>query len=778
MAAPLQRQCTTCDGVSGQPPQLEGDRASRTLGLVNQAISSSGRPLDGGTRTHFANRTGHHLGDVRVHNDGVAAASARALAARAYTIGPDIVFGAGELAPGTPQGQRLLRHELTHVIQQRNARSPVASPAAPLTISASADSAEREADRVADALDDRGAPLSIVERPVAMLSRASFDVDALAKDSDALADAPISILPGVQVSELFFKTGRHISGELTKAADYPRTFTPPATLSTPVSKAALPKADAVPRLSPDIPVDAHFFPSVRPTPRRALVLGGFHGDEQPGWQVTDALVNELSQMSDRLDFHTIVVPRVNAAAIKDELAGTRLWRNRCNRQLVDLNRNFPTGETPKDTDCPNTVGAPIQPEVQGVMDVVTKFKPDRIVSTHAIRDPKSAGIFADPSRNPEAIELARGMASTVVNKSDRPANRLGPGVRQFNPVYPGDRPGVVSAGTSLGAWAPTAVTGKTVPVITMEAPKFGPLGSGKGDSPRTVEGYLRPVRAFLGDPASLATAADRDILADIDAFTAANHLAFLTGRLPLSDDIFRRIRLRVDTAVAKLNDMKPPKPIAIVSWLRLFSERVPSSVSKGGSPQAKIDFDKFFLAGGMAGGWDTLPDRFFKGGNRKDGVDRNAWLATPSIDRLREILRFSALPGASRHHWGTEVDFNSVKVTDWQQGRPGKPDGQFFALGQWLKANAPSVGLFQAYTPGRSGGYQEEPWHYSYAPISLGLRERYKIKVNLTTDVADQIKAEFRKRANAAGEKVPDDFAGALRAINISDLVNNVGPGL
>lgn len=778
MAAPLQRQCTTCDAVSGQPPQLEGDRASRTLALVNQAISSSGQPLDGGTRTRFASRTGHHLGDVRVHNDGVAAASARALAARAYTIGRDIVFGAGELAPGTPQGQRLLGHELTHVIQQRNARSLVASSATPLTISASADRAEGEADRVADALDDRGAPPSIVERPVALLSRAPFDVDAIAKDSDALADAPISILPDVRVSELFLKTGGHISGELTKAADYPRTFTPPATLSTPVSTAALPKADAVPRLSPDIPVDAHFFPSLQPTSRRALVLGGFHGDEQPGWQVTDALVNELSRTGarGRLDFHTIVVPRVNAAAIKDELAGTRLWRNRCNRQLVDLNRNFPTGETPKDTDCPNTVGAPIQPEVQGVMDVVTKFKPARIVSTHAIRDPKSTGIFADPNKNPQAIELARGMASTVVNESDRPANRLGPGVRQFNPVYPGDKPGVVSAGTSLGAWAPTAVTDKPVPVpvITMEAPTFGPLGGGKGDSPRTVEGYLRPVRAFLGDPASLATAADRDILADIDAFTVANQLAFLTGRLPLADDIFRRIRLRVDTAVAKLNAMSPPKQLVPKSQLRLFSV--------GSSSQSKIDFDKFFLAGEMTTkGWDTLPDSWFIDGNRKKGVARDRWLAAPSIDRLREILRFSALPGASRHHWGTEVDFNSVEVADWRQGPPGKPDGQFFALGQWLKVNAPrvaDVGLVQAYTPGRSGGYQEEPWHYSYAPISLGLRERYNIKVNLTTDVAVQIEDEFRKRASAAGEKVPSDFAEALRKINISDLVNNVGPGL
>jgi hypothetical protein len=294
-----------------------------------------------------------------------------------------------------------------------------------------------------------------------------------------------------------------------------------------------------------------------------------------------------------------------------------------------------------------------------------------------------------------------------------------------------------------------------------------------GSTARTVEGALRPLRAFLGNPAQLATAADRDILADIDAHTVADRLAFLTGTLPKADTIFGRIRLRVETAVAKLNAMKPPKSISIVSWLRLFSEQVPRA-----SPQAQIDFDKFFLTGDKARGWDTLPDQFFKNGKRSDGVDRNKWPATSSKDRLAIILKFSSLPGASRHHWGTEVDLNSIEVADWQPPAAGKPEGRFFALGQWLPANAPAVGLLQAYTPGRGGGYNEEAWHYSYAPISLGLRERYNQQVNLTTDVVDKIVAEFQKRAKAAGETVPSDFAAALKQINISDLVNNIGPGL
>ena len=763
-AVPIQRQCVSCDQPFGKPPQRTKHASARHVDTLNQSASSAGQPLDQRIQADFADRTGHDLSGVRIHHTGAAAASAHALAARAYTIGRNVVFGAGEFAPETPQGRRLLAHELTHVVQQRGAKATTAVQGAPVTVSAPGDRAEREADRVAEAFVSRGVTPSIVERPTNTIARASFDVNAISDATDALGNVRVPFLP-IGISLLFATSGAHTSGELAKAADYPTTFTIPADKRRQVPLNKQPKADTAPPLS-SIPVEAHFFPSMWPWANRALVLGGFHGDEQPGWQVTEALVTELSQpgANAALAFHTIVIPRVNAAAISDELAGVRLWRNRCNRQLVDLNRNFPTGSKPKDTDCPNTEGAPIQPEVQGVMDVVTHFKPDRIVSTHAISNPKSAGIFADPNQNPQAIELARGMASTVVNEADRPANRLGPGVNEYNPVYPGDKPGIVSGGTSLGAWAPTAVKGKTTPVITMETAGFGPLSSGPGNAPRTVVGYLRPVQAFLSTPALLATAADRDILADIDAFQAADRLAFLTGLLPRADDIFRRIHLRVETAVAKLNGMKPPNPVSVVSWLRLFSEKTP-----GASPQAQIDFDKFFLTGDKTSGWDTLPDEFFKGGKRAAGVDRHHWLTTPSKDRLTIIIRFSSLPGASRHHWGTEVDLNSTEVADWQ------PSHRFFALGQWLQTNAPLVGLFQAYTPGRSGGgYNEEAWHYSYAPLSVGLRERYNKQVNLTNDLINKIE----KRAKATGEIVPGDFADALRAIDISDLVNNVGPGL
>jgi hypothetical protein len=86
--------------------------------LVGNVLSSTGQPLDADTRRFFAARFGHDFANVRVHADGAAAASAHSVNALAYTVGQDIVFGAGQYAPNTSAGKRLLAHELTHVVQQ------------------------------------------------------------------------------------------------------------------------------------------------------------------------------------------------------------------------------------------------------------------------------------------------------------------------------------------------------------------------------------------------------------------------------------------------------------------------------------------------------------------------------------------------------------------------------------------------------------------------------------------------------------------------------------
>lgn len=77
-------------------------------------------------------RFGHDFGHVRVHTDSAAIESARTVNAVAYTVGQDIVFGAGQYAPGSDRGRRLLAHELVHTVQQNPERRPLdRSPGSP-----------------------------------------------------------------------------------------------------------------------------------------------------------------------------------------------------------------------------------------------------------------------------------------------------------------------------------------------------------------------------------------------------------------------------------------------------------------------------------------------------------------------------------------------------------------------------------------------------------------------------------------------------------------------
>jgi hypothetical protein len=87
--------------------------------IVHEVLRSPGQPLDAATREFMEPRFGHDFSRVRVHTDGMAAESARAVNALAYTVGRDVVFGANQYATGTSEGRQIMAHELTHVLQQK-----------------------------------------------------------------------------------------------------------------------------------------------------------------------------------------------------------------------------------------------------------------------------------------------------------------------------------------------------------------------------------------------------------------------------------------------------------------------------------------------------------------------------------------------------------------------------------------------------------------------------------------------------------------------------------
>ncbi|WP_273652326.1 DUF4157 domain-containing protein [Cellulomonas fimi] len=96
-----------------------------------EAPVRGGFPLDAATRGAMEAGLGHDFSAVRVHADDRAAATARELHARAFTVGTDVGFAAGAYRPSTPQGRRLIAHELAHVVQQSGAPGLARAPVHP-----------------------------------------------------------------------------------------------------------------------------------------------------------------------------------------------------------------------------------------------------------------------------------------------------------------------------------------------------------------------------------------------------------------------------------------------------------------------------------------------------------------------------------------------------------------------------------------------------------------------------------------------------------------------
>lgn len=96
--------------------------------LVHEVLSAPGQPLDSQSRDFFESRFGYDFSGVRVHAEARAAESARSVNALAYTVGRDVVFGAGQYAPQSFEGGKLLAHELTHTVQQSADAPPALTP--------------------------------------------------------------------------------------------------------------------------------------------------------------------------------------------------------------------------------------------------------------------------------------------------------------------------------------------------------------------------------------------------------------------------------------------------------------------------------------------------------------------------------------------------------------------------------------------------------------------------------------------------------------------------
>lgn len=100
------------------------------------------------------------------------------------------------------------------------------------------------------------------------------------------------------------------------------------------------------------------------------------------------------------------------------------------------------------------------------------------------------------------------------------------------------------------------------------------------------------------------------------------------------------------------------------------------------------------------------------------GINLAETVADP-VERAMRILRFSSMPGTSRHHWGTDIDLNHLENSWFEHGEGAR-------IYAWLQTHAPTFGFCQPYTSKgdhRPYGYEEEKWHWTFMPISQPLTE-------------------------------------------------------
>lgn len=173
---------------------------------------------DPGVRAKVEAATGGDLSEVRVHTGGESQSEASALRARAFTVGRDIHFAAGQYRPGTAAGDQLLAHELVHTLQQQGGGEPAAQRKAS-DVSQEGDAAEREADRIAQvAVSGAAVRVAPVERAAA-ISRAPETLSGNPAERTDATGAATTTHRSVGVSDAVNAPATGTAGSETRAAN-------------------------------------------------------------------------------------------------------------------------------------------------------------------------------------------------------------------------------------------------------------------------------------------------------------------------------------------------------------------------------------------------------------------------------------------------------------------------------------------------------------------------------------------------------------------------------
>jgi hypothetical protein len=719
----IQRACAECredeektlqaQGLPGQSPATVSNLQAHYV-----APSSAGQSLPQSTRSFFESRFGYDFNQVRIHTGTQAKQSARAVKARAYTLGRDVIFGAGEFAPQSAAGLRLLAHELTHVVQQSGGHSSLVQRKAIRQIART----PLDLTRVDTELN-QGVPLTQTSGEIghaaarqSQSSQGTYDPPTEETAADMAIEAyvyrrsPTVTAPtggaGNAPGGGAAQTGGTTQTPTLAPADAGANTAPPVQQPDAGATAGQTNAPGPVSTTP---------PPPPPPPARALIIGGVHGNERGPLDVMSRLQTELQSASSPLarDFDTVVIPVMNPGGVADN--------TRENRRGVDLNRNFP-GLSGFPVPPAGTRIPPEQPEVRAVRTAIQTLHPVRILALHAISGANKGGVYADPVEGPP-LAAARELACRMALRM-RGAQNLTTGRWSGNPNVVGNEVAnnvcsvrypetaavsVTTRQSSLGSWAsaPPSVGGQGTLVVTHEVADKNPLAqSGPG---RSVDTIMPGIHEFLLDNGRAPSEADALLRGAVSD-------AFLTGESTTSADAATRAAIE-RIVNNRFRDMN-------AYYRAVWRPGQPANIRRHLPASLTMTHTRLFQsqANITSGALQPLIRSAMVSNSISDAAIETAILT---------VMQTRSMPGFSRHHWGTDIDVVSATRTDWEGS------GQFVDLIPFFRDEAARFGFFHPYTSSSPNPsqrhYQSEPWHLSYWPIANVLQQEWASRITGST---------------------------------------------
>jgi len=548
--APMQRKCAQCQQEEEEEIQTKSNGQSPSVADSNltskiEQTRGLGKPMDANTRSFMELRFGADFSRIKIHADSDAAQMNRQINARAFTVGNDIYFNAGQHETTSTEGKNLLAHELTHTLQQNYWKIP--TDIHDKAYKGAGNLSEAKGELLQLSPDD---PHEIAERirtfihtpdPVAGPSLAYRAFPILAGLDDSTLNLVLSLLSAVEITELIVSDSTDKTERISAALAVASQGAQPApTAPAPTTVAPFPQVDTTTGATLGAveghTVQAFFFQGT--SNRKALIIGGVHGSEPGGVEVVRNLLAMLQIPGAPIPFFSVVIV---PALFEANVSSSRpLWERRTsggnvrslsargavrNVPTPDPNRQFPAVGADPTTDP--TLGCVvdeqnrcIEPENLVLLDLINRFQPERVANVHG-HSPQprerllthgGPSITTDPRPGQESEDDA--LTLTMAREAQRrgvrvPGNFLG--TPDQTTRYPTSTAPSLSAGITLGGWGSHATpTRPAMNIVLIETygNRTSASGSAAARAARRIElmnlaEILRDF--FLVDPASTST---------------------------------------------------------------------------------------------------------------------------------------------------------------------------------------------------------------------------------------------------------------------------------